>query len=372
MTAHQEIQLQTQTQRQRQFWRFFGLFLLSFVLVLLVAEIGTRFVVAKARPSISAYKLLDHKFYLASRPASKVDTKTILLVGDSYMNMAVYPELLSNVLHQQGIDSRDIRNLGVPGNSPTLSLFLLKQAMKHTTPDLVVFSVSDAIFNGKQKWQAEERMHSHYFARCFYPENLDPLRQIECGIKKGSLFFRFQGFLKEQAVDLMNTVLQADKALKENPWGNKAHVYLETSPQGWSPGYRINRVVNKATDDDEDNLPDKADDFRFNATALTPLINYCKAHHLPLVLVWFPYQPGHMVDGKLTLPPTDRWVKTAEVQRLVNNNSRWFLDLRQTTHDPTHFYDSSHLNILGAIATTQALGQTLGRPPYRSLLGDKS
>lgn len=357
--------------------RSFLKFLLTFTLVFLLCEGAARQFIALSHLPQGSSILLDSKFHLARQPYD-TDKPTMLLLGDSYMNMAIYPELLAHRLGQSGLRP-EIRNLANPGNNARMSLFFLKQAMaKGAHPKLVLLNLNPALFNPDQVWESETLFRRSYLGQCFYQPPTDWMGQLDCTLQKVSFLFRYRGVLKEQTSRFFTTISKADKLLRANPWGNKPHVYADISPGGWAPGYRIGAPPPapkaastpqpglkpgeraEAGSDIESALPSPSPS-RWDSEALRELQTYCQARNIPLVLVWFPDTQSE--QGQ---PDSDHLAE--KFAALAHEPHTRLINLRATRLGAESYYDDGHVNVLGALRLTEKLAGILKSEPYAPLL----
>lgn len=344
-------------QHYRQvFWRYFISMMASFVLCFTLAESITRGLVYFAQPSISGSKMLDHKFYLWQQAAKKVEKEPKQLVifsGDSYTNMAIYPELINAELAEKGFNNITTFNAGIPGASPNLNLSLLQYMVAHyKKPNAIIFNVSNAVFNQQQHWSLDNLFNTSYLKRCVVSPTQPSLNNL-CPLEKHSLFLRFTGFWHTQLSDLFNIIFSAPKQINQNPWGNKPHVYTETSDLGWAPGYKLFH--------DKTVLANPLNDEVWTAKHIEPFIKFCQQQNIPLVLIWLPNTPNPKLEVLEQLAPIKKLLDTYP-------NTVRFLDLQHTVADNKNYYDNAHLNAKGAIIASTLITQKLTEQPFKYLL----
>lgn len=333
-------------------------FILSFLFLFLICEGFVRQAVDLSHAPQSAYVLTDAKFHLAKRSYKKEES-TILLLGDSLMNMGIYSELLELRLEEAGYKAQ-VRNLGNPGSNIRMSLFLLKQAIQAgAQPRFVVFNLNPSLFNGKNSWESETALRSSYIGQCYYNPPTTFFKKLDCNLQKSFFLFRYRGFLKERALKSFTIMTKVDKNLRKNLWGDKPHVYHDISPQGWAPGYRIYfrpSVQTVKTPISMQNTPAKLDDW--DETAYRELKSYCNKQHIPLLLVWFPYHSDEASKAA-------QWEKSLQqqFQALADNQGVWFMNMHGNRLKDAGYYDNDHVNVLGSIELTEQLAHTLLSTP---------
>ncbi len=308
--------------------------------------------------------MLDHKFNLVRNLAKQkinANQQRILFMGDSYTNMAIYPELVDREFKALQTPHTDSYNLGIPGASPYLNLKLLNYLVeKRVKPQLIVFNISDAVFNKKQVWALDDAVENSYQGQCQLNQPKDFWIKAGCQIQQISLFARYTGFWKTELTDLFNTVISAEKRIKKNHRGDKPHVYIETSPKGWAPGYKISTAPEKTTTNLAKNTQSTAvKTNNWTNQNIKGLITFCAQENIPLILVWLPN------TAITTLTNADQ---ISKIRNLLNGNNQWFLELRNAVPGDENYYDNAHLNAIGAIKISKLMAQKLSQPPYKNVL----
>lgn len=362
--------------------RRMGAFFLIFIIVFLMCEAWVRQLVSLGHMPQTSYIVLDTKLRIARQPYA-ADKNGILLLGDSLMNMAVYPELLSHRLNAAGFPS-DIRNLANPGNNIRMNLFLLKQALKAgARPKLVILNLNPALFT-QRSWESEELFKHSYIGQCDYGNPTGFTARVDCGLQKNFFLFRYRGYLKNMATGFFTTITKADKNAMKNLWGDKPHVYSDVSPAGWGPGYRIqsekdltsherrrtaDKTRKETTPGDvaarQDDSADGNDAVRWDDSAFRELRTYCRERKIPLLLIWFPaFRNPSLTEGKGD-ETADRFAG------LADRRTTFFINLRNRRLSAENYYDNTHVNVLGAIRLTGELAGILQGSPYRDFLQGK-
>lgn len=326
----------------------------------LIAETVARLLIFNAHPPLSHSKDFDSKYFLATSK-SKVQKHHILLLGDSLMAYGLYADLLALRFSEHG-NSVDVRNLAVPGNTPNMSLFLLKTALAAgAKPDAVFFDVSLPHYNQHNLqslyWGKKEIFYQSYLGSC----QASPQTSPACQLQRYSYLFRYRHFFKEQLLMLGDLWFHPKSIMA---FQTADHVVSEISPDGWAPNYTLFKKssfiqhfqANDVTLKNE-KIVSAFVNFRWTEQAVSPLFTYCKKNHIPLILIWLPEHPVREGIYQHFHLSTKAFSK-----KVANMAQHWkftYLDLHQADPNYTHYYNSSHLNILGALSATEELSKQL-------------
>lgn len=344
------------------------------ILMLCQAEAVCRLLVALAKPSESHVREFDHKLAIArAKPANGLPE--VLFLGDSYTSRAVYPELLMNQLKEQGLPI-EARNLASTSNTSQMSLFFLQTAIKAGwKPKVVVYGLSPRLFNhhylehGEDTSQAQ--FEDSYVGRCQFhkPQGLN---RWQCQLEKSLYLVRYRKYWAEQLKQFPDIMNHPDRYLHDGGVGKAVH---EISPGGWSPGYLIYTpadYTNKMAIDGKDgpyNIKTAEKlfgQYQWDEQKFRELQAYCEKSNIPLLLVWYP--------ENLVREPYYRYYHlsqktfSARFATLTHPGKSWFIDFHNADTDPRHFYNTDHLNVLGAIKMTEKIAHILSQEPFRSQL----
>ncbi|MBY0451257.1 MAG: hypothetical protein K2X01_11595 [Cyanobacteria bacterium] len=335
------------------------------LLSLLSVEVAARIIVSWAVPEQSASRGFDHKYYLARAPFER-DRRTVLILGDSLANMGIYSQLLRTRLSQAGIPV-SVRNLASSRNTPDMNIALLQSALKAGNhPALVIVNINMAVFNGyyihHREQTPEPALAASYLGRCELAEPTDFAEKTRCFFEKHLYFIRFRGFFKGQFRTLDRTLFGVEKRLSKNP---KDFVQDEAFQEGWSPsfGMKTEEEFLAKNQFNTDNLAafrkTQGPKFTWEPRPFLKFYTFCRKHHIPLVMVLLPVHPiseQYFVKAGLVSPEANY---AREFKRWADNTNSWYLDYYQLDSDSTHFYNTSHLNVLGAVSVTEHLAKDI-------------
>jgi hypothetical protein len=342
---------------------------------LLCVEGLSRWIVSTSYPEQSSSKVFDRKYYLAKAPVEQKKS-SILLLGDSYMNMGLYPELLQKrLLEKAGIET-DIRNLASPNNTPEMSLFLLKTAIASgIKPKIVIYNVSPTLFNKTRITNPEETpekaLSNSYIGKCLYQSPSHFSGQVECTLDRYSYFFRYRSYFKEQLSQWERPLFGVEKKLRRGPL-ESPHVESEISPGGWGPGYSIyteSQFQNnyKLTEEHvQQYTKTTGKTFVWTDKPFQKLQHYCQEQHIPLLLAWFPSHPLQKTYSQQLNRLEQHEQFETKMEALGHLPGIWFLNFHDSDADTDHYYNVSHLNILGAIELTNKVADVLLTPAFQS------
>ena len=211
--------------------------LIAALVTFFIAEAAARLLVVLGKPVQSHALEFDRKYQLATAKASE-GKPVVLVLGDSLIDFALYPELLSARLKEKGLDA-EIRNLAVPGSTMEIGLFLLQAAVdKGIKPNLVIYDVHPRLYN--RNYYLDEQNTNPEFTRsltgrCRKGQNNWP-ETVACFFKRNFYLVGYRGYLKDELLQLNETVLKPGNRLKFEP---SPYPKTEVSPAGWAPGYQV-------------------------------------------------------------------------------------------------------------------------------------
>lgn len=351
-----------------------------FIASLLLIEGVVRVVIVAAKPEAGLDNPIYQKYNVALQPKQN-ETASIILLGDSYMSLGIYPELLSHYLYQDGLKA-DVRNLAVPATKPNnLGVFFLKTLKKQDIkPNLVVVGISRQLFDERifknhiEKQQAPEfALKQSYLGQCVFNTEKDWYKQFMCNLSEVSYLVRYQGFLTQQLHNLPNIIFKTGDVVQYR--SNKIP-YVEISSKGWSPAFNIYnqqsyeqtvlQPVQQSFDASKEHL------FVWTDEAIKPLMDYCKTNKINVLLMFMPEHPWHVkkhIRNK-------QHVKTQLTEEALSNRFKVYADQYEAGYvdfhdwqaDASQYFDDTHLNTLGAFALTEKLSDLLTQPSYRQWL----
>lgn len=330
-----------------------------FLVALSIAEVLARILVVNAKPLLTSAQELDRKYQLARTP---FDTpgKKIIFLGDSLMDFAVYPELLSANLRAERTQVT-IKNLATPGNTFELSLFLLKKAIASgNRPDVLIYNIHPRLFNQNFLYQnAITRFQNSLISQC-EPLNDSAIHSFKCFLAKHMYLIGYRKYFKQEMTNLPITLLSPRSRLNiESP----GYVLTEVSANGWAPGYH---VYTKQEFQEKfsgkyyfNKISSELSNYRWSARNFKKFRAYCRTQSIPLIMLWLPenpvaeqyYQHYHL-SGEFFENHFNRLFKKQEIT---------FINLHNAISDSTAYYDPDHLNVKGAVMLSSLLTQELNK-----------
>jgi hypothetical protein len=363
----------SQRSLRNQILKRVGLIALVLVLTLLLTEAVVRTAVYLDKTPQSYSREFDAKYALAKAP-QKPNSDTILLLGNSHIWHALFPELITHRLKQAGLQA-DIRNLGVNGATPEMNLFLLKKALQSgVRPRLVVYNVSPFLLNGENYTDSvgnpESAFRKSYLGQCDFKDTKNWREKWTCAIKKNVQFIRYREWVLQQLTTMRQFYfLPANKPVPSA----LGATLIENSPGGWSPAYELvsDSFEARFTAPDFLNAVKNGrslSNFHWDLTHIRQLTDFCGQENIPLLMVWLPEHPTmQKIYRYFQLPEKPEFIKrflalSQPAQRL------WFLDLSEEDVNSDHFYNPDHLNVLGALPFSEKFAKLLLEKPYRQTL----
>lgn len=336
--------------------RFF-IFSIATLITLLVAEGAARLLVTLAKPAQSHSEAFDRKHFLATHPQSG-KTPSVLLIGDSQMDFGLYADKMERDLHEAGLKDLQVVNLAVVGNTPNMSLYLLRIAVKSGyRPALAIMNISPWALNGnyihKTALTAEGHFLDSYLGRCHY--GAEGKKNLDCLGQKNFFMLRYRDFLHEQLSGLSKAVTSPRSKMG---YPEVAHVIREVSPRGWTPDYEVftahqfeKRFSPTAEDFRNPKTQERFKGFYFSESAVQPVIAYCREQNIPLKLIWFPEHPyRNLYYDHFGFDPE---LFSRKVAAVAEKSRIGYHDLSNADDDYHHYFNSNHHNVDGAIATTK-------------------
>jgi hypothetical protein len=348
-----------------------GLCLLLFIVQLLLLEVSARTFVMLAKPPESHVEAFDRKLQLARSLSPQKNT--ILLLGSSHTATGLYPEQLQSELRKSGLNTH-VYNLGVCANTPELSLFLLKQAMKKgVKPALVVADVAPPWMFNRSYYEHESstayKFKRSYLGQCVAEKPTTLEGTLYCGASQVSYLVRHATSISS-FLHALPEKLSRFKAAKSYAIVGEAQ--LETSPQGWSPMYPMpskEEMEAYSATAKESALAPAYQHFQWEEAPMKALIAFCQQQKIPLVLVWMPEHPlqrTYFKHFQLNEAAFDKRLKA-----LFNTPGVTYHNAHAQTWPVDLFENPDHFNVVGAVEYTRLFADVLSKQPYRSLLSEK-
>lgn len=328
----------------------FFVVLITFV----ISEGLVRLLIVYAQPELSHAKEFDYKFQLAQRYA-KENQPGILILGDSLIDFALYPELFAARLSNAGLNL-GITNLAVPGNSYEHDLLLLKTAIAQGhKPVLVIVNAHLRLFNQsyyKTQVQNRKNFERSYLNRCLVGSKRSWNSTLRCELEKNIFLIRYRDFLKMELDTMPGTLLNPKKRMSVVP---NLFPKAEFSPDGWTPGYEIySKQAFSAKFSSQAHFKQLATDLKeFHWTDLhfSRLADFCRKEKLPLMVVWLPEHPvnaqvyrAYGLSLKALTTSLDNTLKKEQVI---------WVNLRDNFKSSEIYMDPEHVNPEGAILVTR-------------------
>jgi hypothetical protein len=339
----------------------------------IMAEMIVRTAVYWAQAPQSYSKEFDIKYALAQRAPLK-DTNTILLLGNSHIWHALFPELITHQLKRADY-STEIRNLGVNGTTPEMNLFLLKKALKaNVKPKLVVYNVAPILLNHEYyadpSANPEQAFQKSYIGQCYFQTHLQATQKWSCILKKNIQLARYREWVLQQVMLLSQSYFLPSNKPTAPVLGA---AITENSPNGWSPAYELvsEPFDSKFTAPEFLNAVKNGkslSNFQWDLSHLEKMKTFCQEQHIPLLMIWLPEHPAmKTVYRHFGLPPMAAFKQQFHTLSYPEKQV-WFLDFSESDTNSDHFYNPDHLNVLGALPLSQQFAKLLLEEPYKGLL----
>jgi len=337
--------------------------ILAVILVLVLLEVGTRFLVVTGNPPMFGTREFDSKFHLATTPIGATQDKTLFFLGTSHALTAIYPELLKEELnpnfHLNAI------NLATSGGLPENQVLLLKAAVKSGYKPAAVFyeagplAASDCADLNSETTGLKSSAYGNFFITPAH----DWLGELASLPQKHLYIVRYRSWLKLLLMGAPKAVLSPDG--KQQSDMQAKELLRGISPLGWSPYYKV------ATKDElsktglfirniigtKRNLQDPTA-VALVLNKLQPIQEECRALRIPLVLVWMP-EVGECEQSYKEMLNIDSRQFANILQRFCAENKLRFLDLHNTLTNSDYFADCTHVNAAGGTACTKHLAALL-------------
>ncbi len=361
-------------ERKRYTLRFFLEFGLALLIAFCFTELTTRFVVSLWLPPTSPAQLYEQK-YLVARGLLPLHPY-IIGVGDSLMKQGIYPELMTNLLHDKHVDVPFV-NMAVNGGSQEDAIkYLDYLRSKGVVPLLLIFPFSVENFGFEQPqlnmhWgQTDSYLYQGILAR---PHNL--LKKLALLPADYSLFVRHRGSLKHKINEFVfwQGSYRGVCELTERPLRDGTN--LEISRMGMGPCHSmldesLMEIQRERFIKQRDAASPKKAGYIFHAGTNDLLLNYCQKWHLNLCFVWLPHI-GSLYDKYFYAPPyTHQYFRDLllSYRRYPNVST---LDLNTGIEDLKYFDDFRHLSTYGNLKTTERLADCLLNDPQFKMLREK-
>lgn len=345
-------------ERKKRLQTLFGFasMTLACLVSLLLIELVCRFwLVYSDFPESNALKAFQRKYEIASLK-NQSNLPNIVLLGDSQMDFAVYPELLQRML-EQGHAPHRVINLASPSVTPALSLALLKKVTESDSgPKTVIMNVNtrhfDAVTLADPSQTVESNLYHSYLGQCLIKKPKDPLEKFQCSLSKQFYLVRYRSKLKDILMKADKIILNPDK-LHAN---SKIDIYpaREVSPLGWAPGYGvpINQKQFMESGNKNNKRSKRSAAYQWTGGPMQEIMTYCKQHEIPVVLVSLPLHPSYQLKLPVQAPLFAKRVAFFSLK-----NKAVFLNWENLYPDYPPYLDGDHLNVIGSIDLTQKLGR---------------
>jgi hypothetical protein len=345
--------------------------LVCLLIAIAVSELCCRFVAFVGKPALTSNPQYHLKYLVAKTVTPWSDN--IVLCGDSLVKQGLYPELIAAKLQQVNPDVRVV-NLAVNGGSQSDAITYLDylRDVRHTKPRLVVFDFEVSL-TGLDTPQNPGTLAKTggYLSNRFMKVRSGFWRNASFFFSDNFLLVRDRGALKHYLVDflgvLANQPLREDRSTVELCNANDG----STTYCGMSPDHNL--TLDRDLGRRDENIRLKWDGspvsgrFRFNPNVYDPIITYCQKNEIPLMLVWLPHERYMYQARWYQAPYTESWFR----QRFEESARKLFVFpvyLNDCVSGHASFSDYRHLSTYGCIKASEALGDTLAQPKYRSLI----
>ncbi|HEY9712848.1 MAG TPA: hypothetical protein V6C72_05225 [Chroococcales cyanobacterium] len=336
----------------------------SIVCPILVMESLARFIVAVGDPSQYGSFEFDTRLQLAQNPPR--DRPYLLILGDSIASRGAYSELLARRLQATGLPL-GVLNLACDGAFPRDEIILARTAVKNGLKlYAVIFDVNGVcLFNpvadydndySPRFWKSPEgaRIAESEEARGFK-------KQVSYQIKRllrGFYLYRYSGYLKEQ-LQHFTQALVAPFSTHDSKFDPDRRAI---SKEGFAPGFHI--ASNDELQKDEQfhtefiaNFKNARHKIAYGYAGLKPIKEFSETNHVPLILVHFP-APLQSISAVFRACGLTESQVIERLRQVADETNCRFLNLSRICA-PGDFSDCTHVNVIGAIKTTEALGREL-------------
>jgi hypothetical protein len=354
--------------------------ILQFALVGLIlfglAEVGVRALVAAIHPPMSHAAQFDLKYLMATDKRYQ-QSPTMVVLGNSYMNRALYPDWFRYNL-QQAKRPFGVINLANSAATPKVNAYLLKAFVEkgHNSAAAVILNVHPRMFLTDTRQilgnmtplpdTVETRLQASYLGRCELNPSYDWASRLACAAESASYLLRYRRWLKE--------VLGQSQAIfkpiqRPNPSVSRI-ARNELPPHGWAPGYDViapgmfDATLADLHDQEYRKYqldPQLKQHFFASSKLLTPIVAFCQARHIPLVLVWLPQHPQsnqfYGFSTRQLQQAQSVWQATSTLPGV------WYVDLHHKLPGDQYYYDTGHVNVVGAVQVTEKLANAINALP---------
>jgi hypothetical protein len=354
--------------------------MLQFALVGLVlfglAEVGARALVAAIHPPMSHATQFDLKYLMATDKRYQ-QSPTMVVLGNSYMNRALYPDWFRYQL-LQAKRPLGVINLANSAATPKVNAYLLKAFLEkgHNSAAAVILNVHPRMFLSDTRQTSgritplpdsvETRLQASYLGRCELNPSSDWASHLTCAAESASYLLRYRGWLKE----VLGQSQAIFKPIQRPSPGVSRIARNELPPHGWAPGYDViapgefDTTLAELHDQEYRKYrlnPALKQQFEASSDRLAPIVAFCQARHIPLVLVWLPQHPKanqfygfsrHQLQEAQAV-----WRQTAQQPGV------WYVDLHDRLPGDQYYYDTGHVNVVGAVEVTKLLATAINALP---------
>lgn len=354
------------------------------LLTFLMFEAATR-VLYCLNPPLESYNAnFDLKAHMAEQKLSDAE-HSIVFLGDSLTERAVYPEYLQMLLREKGIKT-DITNLATGAASPQIALDMLQHRVKKQgKPSLVVINVTFRWFH--QYWQtrlvkgknSNQSMQNSYMGQCEFNSKKSLFEKVLCSIKKNSLLVRHPELVRDFIYKYPSYLLGTNDAM------NAYREDLAKLPfnRGWVPNRKImlssaeyQKFISEQKEEFlhfEKLFPDVNKKDWYTEQYIEPLIKYCRQNNIAFIMTMFPEAPVMAESFYPNVLHVSKQKLISMMKQYLHGQGVMVWDFNQTPKfaNIRYFADSVHFNVLGAIAYNEQLSQLIYQE-HRQLLTQKA
>jgi hypothetical protein len=324
-----------------------------FIFTFFLAEMFARILVVNAKPTITYAVELDRKYQLSQIPFEK-NKKKLIFLGDSLMDFAIYPELLSAKLRESK-NNVSIKNLATPGNTFELSSFLLTKAIESgNRPDIVIYNIHPRLFNKNFAYKNTNHMFEQAPINQCKIQKHTLENKLKCLLSRHFYLIMYQKYFKQEIMNLKTSLLSPKSRLTINSPG---YVLTEVSPSGWAPGYNVytNQEFKKKflTKDYFNKISPELLNYSWTEESFKNFLAICKKEHIILVMIWLPENPiSENYYHHFNLSSS---FLNNQFSKLFKQENIQFINMHDSLQDASYYYDPDHLNVNGAIRASKKL-----------------
>lgn len=330
---------------------------------LLLLEALTRMGMFLVKPELSHSAQFDQKQWIAEHPTEQEkEDKTLILLGNSQIKYALYPEAIALGLNQ------NILNLGSDAATTDMNLYLLKKAMA-SGYDVsgVVLNINPLSFSKTHREHpeltAQKTFNKSFTGKCIVKQPEHFVDLFDCRLQQFSILYRYRSWLNRKRDDMGRATLKPELIYQGRRYNVTA---TEFSPNGWAVGYRVYQpekfesMFSHPLELDPELKPVLENfNYEWDTTSIDEMVAFCKEKEIPLTLVWLPRNPlWFKAHAFFNITPDDEKNILNQVISYSNDKQINFIDMHNMPLPHTDYYDSNHQNVIGALKVTEAFTQT--------------